>query len=51
MKKAFFTLIIVFSIINLYAQTLEDCSTCSTQLLKAEQLKGLSIDEIRFLTN
>jgi hypothetical protein len=51
MKKAFITLITVFSITNLYSQTLEDCSTCSTQLLKAEQLKELSIDEIRFLTN
>lgn len=33
------------------AQTLKDCSTCSTQIIKAEQIKNLSIDEIRLLTN
>lgn len=32
-------------------QTLIDCLSCSTQIIKAEQIKGLSIDEIRFLTN
>ncbi len=33
------------------AQTLKDCSNCSTQIIKEEQIKDLSIDEIRFLTN
>ncbi|MDF2934178.1 MAG: hypothetical protein K0R36_3509 [Chryseobacterium sp.] len=33
------------------SQTLENCSNCSTQVVKEEQIKGLSIDEIRFLTN
>jgi len=33
------------------SQTLEDCSNCSTQVVKEEQLKGLSIDEIRLITN
>lgn len=33
------------------AQTLKDCSTCSTQIITAVQIKDLSIDEIRLLTN
>jgi hypothetical protein len=33
------------------AQALKDCSTCSTQIIKAEQIKNLSVDEIRLLTN
>ncbi len=33
------------------AQTIKDCSSCSTQIIKQEQIKGLSIDEIRLLTN
>lgn len=51
MKKPFITLIALFSITNLFSQTLEDCYQCSSQLLKAEQIKELSIDEIRFLSN
>ncbi len=33
------------------SQTLKDCSTCSVQLIKEQQIKGLSIDEVRLLTN
>lgn len=33
------------------AQIVKDCSTCASQILKKEQIKGLSIDELRFLTN
>jgi len=33
------------------SQTLKDCSSCSTQAIKKEQLNDLSIDEIRLLTN
>lgn len=33
------------------AQILKDCSSCSLQIVKKEQIKNLSIDEIRFLTN
>ncbi|MGJ1364248.1 YARHG domain-containing protein [Sphingobacterium spiritivorum] len=33
------------------AQTLKDCSTCATELIKADQIKELSVDEIRYLTN
>ncbi|WP_306350647.1 YARHG domain-containing protein [Flavobacterium sp. '19STA2R22 D10 B1'] len=33
------------------AQILKDCSTCSTQIIKSEQIKNLSIDEIRLLIN
>lgn len=34
-----------------FGQTLKDCSTCSTQIIKDEQIKSLCIDEIRLLTN
>lgn len=33
------------------AQMLDDCSTCSTKIIKPEQIKNLSIDEIRLLIN
>ncbi|MBS1916652.1 MAG: YARHG domain-containing protein [Bacteroidetes bacterium] len=50
MKKMIFILLIFFSE-NLSAQTLKDCANCSTQIIRPEQIKDLSIDEIRFLTN
>ena len=37
--------------IQSFGQTLKDCSTCSSQIIKTEQIKSLSIDEIRLLTN
>ena len=30
---------------------LKDCATCSTQVIKEQQISKLSIDELRFLTN
>ena len=50
MKKIIFILLI-FSCFKSNAQTLKDCSNCSTQFVKPEQINGLSIEEIRFLTN
>ena len=50
MKNLIFTLLI-FYCFQTQAQTLKDCSTCSTQIISSEQIKDLSIDEIRFLTN
>lgn len=50
--KTFFILILTINQITIInAQTLKDCSACSTQIVNAEQIKNLSIDEIRFLTN
>lgn len=48
--RLYIVLLILFST-QINAQTLKDCSVCSTQFIKKEQVKNLSIDEIRFLTN
>ncbi|MDX6183790.1 YARHG domain-containing protein [Flavobacterium sp. Fl-77] len=50
MRISFLLILLTFSIQS-FGQTLKDCSTCSTQIIKIEQIKDLSIDEIRFLTN
>ncbi|WP_300977752.1 YARHG domain-containing protein [Flavobacterium sp.] len=50
MKKIFF-LLLIFSCLSSGAQTAIDCANCSVQIVKREQIKGLSIDEIQFLTN
>lgn len=50
MKNLTIIFFAVFSI-TATAQTLKDCSTCSGQIIKTEQIKDLSIDEIRLLTN
>lgn len=50
MQTLFSILLLTFSIQS-FGQTLENCSTCSTKIIKEEQIKGLSIDEIRLLTN
>ncbi len=44
-------ILFTFFCLKANAQTLKDCSTCSTQIIKEEQIKGLSIDETRLLTN
>ncbi len=44
-------LFFVFFYFKINAQTIKDCSNCSTQIIKQEQIKGLSVDEIRLLTN
>lgn len=50
MKNIFF-LLFLFCCFQTKAQSLKDCSNCSTQIIKEEQIKSLSIDEIRLLTN
>lgn len=50
MKYIFF-LLFLFCCFQTKAQILKDCSSCSTQIIKTEQIKDLSIDEIRYLTN
>ena len=49
MKHLYFLSIVLFSL-SVTAQ-LKDCATCSTQVIKEQQISKLSIDELRFLTN
>lgn len=44
---------LLFILFNLTsnAQTLKDCSSCAAKIIKTEQIKDLSIDEIRLLSN
>lgn len=49
--RTIFLFILQTFFIQSFGQTLKDCSSCSTEIIKAEQIKDLSIDEIRFLTN
>lgn len=50
MKRTILILFVVLSI-NTTAQSLNDCSNCSTQIVQPKQIIDLGIDEIRFLTN
>jgi hypothetical protein len=50
MNKIIVTLLVCCSL-STTAQTLKDCSACATQIIRPEQVKDLSIDEIRFLIN
>lgn len=49
--RTIFILILQLFFIQSFGQILKDCSICSTQIIKQEQIEDLSIDEIRFLTN
>lgn len=49
--RTLLTLLLLALLHPAFAQTLKDCSTCSAQAIKAENIKDLSIDEIRLLTN
>lgn len=52
MKRILFTIIFLIIVQNpLFGQILTDCSSCSTKIIKAEQIKNLSIDEVRLLSN
>jgi hypothetical protein len=51
MKTFYITLFTLFFLKSACAQSLNDCTSCVTHLLKPEQIEHLSIDEIRFLTN
>lgn len=45
---------LIFAVVlcqNVFGQTLTDCSACSVQLVKVDQINKLSFDEIRYLTN
>jgi len=44
-------LTILFFAQTSFGQTIKDCSTCKTQLLKKEQVNNLNVDNIRLLTN
>jgi len=44
-------LTILFFAQTSFGQTIKDCSTCKTQLIKKEQVKNLNVDNIRLLTN
>lgn len=49
--KNLFLLLFLFCCFQSKAQSLKDCLNCSTQIIKIDQIKGLSIGEIRLLTN
>ncbi len=49
--KSILSLLLFFCWLNSTAQILNDCSQCSNQIIKEAQIKDLSYDEIRFLTN
>lgn len=49
--RLLFSLLLSMFFIESFAQTLKDCATCSTEIIKIEQIKNLTIDDIRFLTN
>lgn len=49
--KTLYTFLFLTILTQTFGQALNDCSTCSTQIIKEEQIKNLSIDEIRLLTN
>ncbi|PTS92420.1 YARHG domain-containing protein [Pedobacter sp. HMWF019] len=51
MKLFYVTLLALFFLKPACAQSLKDCASCATQVLKPEQIEHLSIDEIRYLTN
>lgn len=51
MKIFYITLFTLFLLKSAGAQSLTDCASCATRMLKPEQIENLSIDEIRFLTN
>lgn len=50
MKLTYLILILIFAE-NFEAQIIKDCSTCSVKIIRSEQIKNLSIDEVRLLTN
>ncbi len=51
MNNRFCLFLILFCFNSFSAQTIKDCSQCAGQTIKSEQIKNLSIDELRFLTN
>lgn len=51
MKLKLILVILIITTSDSYSQILTDCSNCSTQIIKKENIINLSIEEIRFLTN
>lgn len=51
MKYKILLLALLGSATGGFAQTLKDCSSCATQLIKPAQIADRSIDDIRYLTN
>lgn len=49
--RTLFTLLFLMLLHPAFGQALKDCSSCSAQLITAENIKDLSVDEIRLLTN
>ncbi|AWK03366.1 hypothetical protein HYN56_03655 [Flavobacterium crocinum] len=49
--KIALSLTLLLFIQSVSGQTLKDCSSCKTHLIKKEQIKGLNSDNIRLLTN
>lgn len=49
--KYIFTFLTLSVFIHSNAQSFVDCSTCANETIRNEQIKDLSIDEIRFLIN
>ncbi|OXB15972.1 YARHG domain-containing protein [Flavobacterium reichenbachii] len=49
--KRILILFLFFNLIKGNAQILKDCSTCAVKIIKTEEIKDLSIDEIRLLSN
>lgn len=52
MKHKILACFLFFFFVQFFSsQTLKDCSNCAAQIIKQEQIKDLSLDEIRLLTN
>jgi DNA polymerase III delta prime subunit len=49
--KKIIPILILIAFQKVDAQTIVDCSTCTVQQITAGQIKDLSIDDLRFLTN
>lgn len=49
--KATFIFLLLMIYLKTFGQTLKDCSVCSKEIIKSEQIKNLSSDEVRLLTN
>lgn len=49
--KAILILLLFVFFLTTNGQTLTDCAKCTTQVIKEAQIKDLSFDEVRFITN
>jgi len=51
MKQLQLILLVILFANTAQSQAIKDCETCFSKTIKQEQIKNLSIDELRFLTN